>query len=51
MPAAVAPILTIHVPGSLPASALNQVIDGVRNLDMDEVRAQIAAQQAGEQQA
>ena len=31
--------------GALPASALNQVIDGVRNLDMDDVRAQIAAQQ------
>ena len=44
-------VMVFRESGALPASALNQVIDGVRNLDMDEVRAQIAAQQAGEQQA
>jgi len=32
-------------PGALPAAALEQVIDGVRALDMDEVRARLAAQQ------
>lgn len=35
--------------GALPASALNQVIEGVRALDMAEVHAEIAAQQAGQQ--
>ncbi|HAF54834.1 MAG TPA: thiol reductase thioredoxin, partial [Thauera sp.] len=29
--------------------ALNQVIEGVRGLDMDQVRAEIAQQQAGQQ--
>ena len=31
-------------PGALPAAALRQVIDGVRGLDMDDVRRQIADQ-------
>lgn len=33
-------------PGALPEQALNQVIDGVRGLDMDDVRRQVAEQQA-----
>ena len=36
-------ILVFSQPGALPASALDQVIAGVRALDMDEVRASIAA--------
>ena len=36
-------ILVFSQPGALPASALNQVIDAVRGLDMDEVRQNIAA--------
>src|SRR5689334_1889944 len=38
-------ILVFSQPGALPASALDQVIQGVRDLDMDDVRAQVAAQQ------
>lgn len=38
-------ILVFSQPGALPAAALEQVIDGVRALDMDEVRARLAAQQ------
>ncbi|MGC0144753.1 MULTISPECIES: thioredoxin [unclassified Pseudactinotalea] len=33
-------------PGALPAKALEQVITAVKDLDMDEVRAQMADQQA-----
>ena len=33
-------------PGALPAPALEELIGKVRELDMDEVRAQVAAQQA-----
>ncbi|MGC0249352.1 thioredoxin [Pseudactinotalea sp. Z1748] len=33
-------------PGALPAKALEQVIKAVKDLDMDEVRAQMADQQA-----
>jgi thioredoxin 1 len=33
-------------PGALPAPALEQVIQAVRDLDMDEVRGQVARQQA-----
>ena len=40
-------ILVFSQPGALPASALNQVIDAVRGLDMDDVRRQIAAQSGG----
>jgi len=36
-------ILVFAQPGALPATALDQVIDGVRALDMDDVRRQIAA--------
>jgi thioredoxin 1 len=38
-------ILVFSQPGALPAAALEQVIEGVRALDMDEVRAEVAAQQ------
>jgi thioredoxin 1 len=38
-------ILVFAQPGALPAASLQQVIEGVRGLDMDEVRADIAAQQ------
>jgi thioredoxin 1 len=39
-------ILVFSQPGALPASALEQVITGVRALDMDDVRAQVAQSQA-----
>jgi thioredoxin 1 len=35
-------VLVFSQPGALPAPALDQVIDAVRGLDMDEVRAMIA---------
>ena len=38
-------ILVFSQPGALPAPALEQVIAGVRGLDMDDVRKQVAAQQ------
>ncbi len=41
-------ILVFSQPGALPPAALDQVIDGVRGLDMDDVRRQIAAQAAAE---
>ena len=42
-------ILVFAQPGALPASALQQVIDGVRGLDMDAIRADVAQQNgAGE---
>jgi thioredoxin 1 len=44
-------ILVFAQPGALPGSALDQVIDGVRSLDMDDVRRQIAEQQPAEGQA
>lgn len=34
--------------GALPAAGLQQLVDGVRSLDMDKVRAEIAAQENGE---
>ena len=40
-------VMVFRESGALPASALNQVIEGVRGLDMDQVRAEIAQQQAG----
>ena len=40
-------IMVFRESGALPASALQQVIDGVRALDMEQVRAEIAAQQDG----
>jgi thioredoxin 1 len=39
-------ILVFSQPGALPAAGLQQVIDGVRALDMDDVRRQIAEQAA-----
>jgi thioredoxin 1 len=36
-------VVVFSQPGALPPAALEQVISAVRNLDMDEVRAQIAA--------
>ena len=39
-------ILVFSQPGALPASALEQLIQAVRDLDMDEVRKQVAAQHA-----
>ena len=44
-------ILVFSQPGALPPSALEQVISGVRGLDMDDVRAQVAAAMAAEQPA
>jgi thioredoxin 1 len=41
-------ILVFAQPGALPGAALDQVIDGVRGLDMDDVRRQIAEQQPAE---
>jgi thioredoxin 1 len=38
-------ILVFSQPGALPAPALEQVITAVKGLDMDDVRAQIAAQE------
>ena len=40
-------ILVFSQPGALPAPALEQVIDAVRNLNMDEVRASIESEPAG----
>jgi thioredoxin 1 len=38
-------ILVFSQPGALPAAALEQVIQAVKDLDMDEVRAKIAQQE------
>lgn len=38
-------VLVFAQPGALPAAGLEQVIDGVRGLDMAQVHAQVAAQQ------
>ncbi|RLV50747.1 thioredoxin [Nocardioides mangrovicus] len=38
-------VLVFSQPGALPPAGLEQVITAVKGLDMDEVRAQIAAQQ------
>jgi thioredoxin 1 len=40
-------VLVFSQPGALPASALEQVIQAVRDLDMEDVRRQIAEQAAG----
>ena len=42
-------LLVFAQPGALPASALDQVIAGVRGLDMDDVRAQVEQQRSGAQ--
>jgi thioredoxin 1 len=39
-------ILVFRQPGALPAAALEQLIKAVRDLDMDQVRAEVARQQA-----
>ena len=39
-------ILVFSQPGALPGAALEQLIDAVRDLDMDEVREQVAAQES-----
>ena len=39
-------VLVFSQPGALPAAALAQVIDAVRQLDMDEVHRKVAAQSA-----
>ena len=39
-------ILVFSQPGALPAASLEQLIQAVRDLDMDQVRSEIAAQQA-----
>ena len=41
-------ILVFAQPCALPPAALDQVISGIRGLDMDDVRKQIAEQQAAE---
>ena len=41
-------ILVFSQPGALPSAALEQLIQGVRGLDMDEVRGELARQQAEE---
>ena len=41
-------ILVFSQPGALPPAALEQVIDGVKGLDMEDVRKQVAEQQAAE---
>ena len=40
-------ILVFSQPGALPAPALEQVITAVKDLDMDDVRRQVEAQQQG----
>ena len=37
-------VLVYAQPGALPAQGLEQVIDGVRGLDMDDIKLQLAAQ-------
>ena len=44
-------LLVFSQPGALPAASLEQVIAGVRGLDMDDLRAQTAESQATESQA
>jgi thioredoxin 1 len=41
-------ILVFAQPGALPAPALDQLIEAVRQLDMDDVRRQLAEQQPAE---
>jgi thioredoxin 1 len=40
-------VLVFAQPGALPPQALDQVIGAVRDLDMEQVHAQVAAQQNG----
>jgi thioredoxin 1 len=41
-------ILVFSQPGALPAASLEQVIAGIRELNMDDLRAQTAESHAGE---
>jgi thioredoxin 1 len=41
-------LLVFSQPGALPAASLEQVITGVRELDMDEVRAEVGSSAAGD---
>jgi thioredoxin 1 len=41
-------ILVFRQPGALPAPALDEIIEAVKGLDMDEVRAKVAEQEAAE---
>ena len=43
-------ILVFSQPGALPAASLEQVIAGIRELDMDDLRSQTAESPAGESQ-
>lgn len=44
-------IIVFAQPGALPAPHLEQLVEGVRGLDMDEVRAAVAAQQTEQEGA
>ncbi|WP_149202116.1 thioredoxin [Actinotalea subterranea] len=44
-------VLVFAQPGALPKQSLEQVVQAVKGLDMDAVRAQIAAQREGEPEA
>ena len=44
-------VLVHRQAGALPPAGLEQVIEGIKALDMDDVRAQMQAQQAATQQA
>lgn len=44
-------VLVFSQPGALPAAGLEQIIQAVRDLDMDDVKRQLAEQEAAEQQA
>jgi thioredoxin 1 len=44
-------ILLFAQPGALPAPALEQVIEAVKNADMDEIRAKIAEQEKAKAEA
>jgi thioredoxin 1 len=44
-------VLVFSQPGALPAAGLEQVITAVRDLDMAQVHAQLAAQRSGKQAA
>ena len=44
-------VLVFEQAGALPASALEQVIQAVRDLDMDEIRAQLAEQETAAAQS
>jgi thioredoxin 1 len=44
-------ILVFSQPGALPPAALDQLIQAVRDLDMDDVRRQVAAQESAQQAA